>query len=87
MGQGQGDIAIKALHDCAKTGKWLHLQNVHLVTAWLSTLEKELSTIYSATPHPKFRLWLTSEAHLKFPASLLQMSLKITVEAPPGTHY
>lgn len=35
-------------------------------------------------PNAKFRLWLTSEPHLKFPSILLQSSLKITFETPPG---
>ncbi|XP_010788457.1 cytoplasmic dynein 2 heavy chain 1-like, partial [Notothenia coriiceps] len=36
--------------------------------------------------HPKagFRLWLTAEVHPRFPPILLQSSLKITYEAPPG---
>ncbi|KAJ3390612.1 Cytoplasmic dynein 2 heavy chain 1 [Lobulomyces angularis] len=81
MGQGQGELAIEKLVDCCKEGKWLHLQNVHLVTSWLPTLEKELGLL---KPNQNFRLWLTSEQHSKFPSSLLQNSLKITVEAPPG---
>lgn len=35
-------------------------------------------------PDKKFRLWLTSEPHSKFPSILLQSSLKITYETPPG---
>mmetsp|Transcript_19642 Transcript_19642/g.14353 ORF Transcript_19642/g.14353 Transcript_19642/m.14353 type:complete len:106 (-) Transcript_19642:1246-1563(-) len=35
-------------------------------------------------PNSKFRLWLTSEPHTKFPSILLQSSLKITYETPPG---
>lgn len=35
-------------------------------------------------PNSKFRLWLTSEPHPKFPSILLQSSLKITYETPPG---
>lgn len=35
-------------------------------------------------PHKEFRLWLTSEVHPKFPTILLQSSIKITYEAPPG---
>lgn len=35
-------------------------------------------------PHKDFRLWLTSESHPKFPTILLQSSIKITYEAPPG---
>jgi len=81
MGQGQFDIAISKLRSCAEEGSWLFLQNIHLVISWLPVLEKEISTL---TPHKNFRLWLTSEAHLKFPSSILQCSLKITIEAPPG---
>jgi len=35
-------------------------------------------------PHKDFRLWLTAEPHSKFPSILLQKSLKITYESPPG---
>jgi dynein heavy chain len=31
MGQGQEDIAIKALHAAGKNGHWIMLQNVHLM--------------------------------------------------------
>ena len=33
-------------------GGWLCLKNLHLVVAWLPTLEKELSSL---KPHPNFR--------------------------------
>lgn len=36
------------------------------------------------SPHKQFRLWLTSEPHAKFPSILLQSSLKVTYETPPG---
>ncbi|KAI8824969.1 dynein heavy chain and region D6 of dynein motor-domain-containing protein [Fimicolochytrium jonesii] len=81
MGQGQGDTALSMLRDGMRSGGWVCLQNVHLVTSWLPILEKEIA---SSKPHEKFRLWLTSEAHANFPSSLLQNCLKITVEAPPG---
>ncbi|KAJ3141233.1 Cytoplasmic dynein 2 heavy chain 1 [Geranomyces variabilis] len=81
MGQGQGEMAISLIRQSAPKGDWVCLQNVHLVTSWMPTLEKELSSVQT---HENFRLWMTSEAHTKFPASLLQNSLKITVEAPPG---
>ncbi|MFT7803200.1 cytoplasmic dynein 2 heavy chain 1 [Arapaima gigas] len=81
MGQGQADIALQTLRECARNGEWLCLKNLHLVTAWLPLLEKELNIL-----HPKagFRLWLTTEVHPRFPPVLLQSSLKITYEAPPG---
>lgn len=82
MGQGQADIALQQLHDCARDGEWLCLKNLHLVTSWLPTLEKELNSL---EPHENFRLWLTAESHPKFPTILLQSSLKVTYEAPPGT--
>ncbi|XP_022103094.1 cytoplasmic dynein 2 heavy chain 1-like isoform X1 [Acanthaster planci] len=81
MGQGQANIAMQLLHDCARNGEWLCLKNLHLVTSWLPVLEKEINTL---EPHEKFRLWLTAESHPKFPTILLQSSLKITYEAPPG---
>lgn len=31
MGQGQEEIAIKALHAAGKAGHWIMLQNVHLM--------------------------------------------------------
>uniref|UniRef100_A0A8C5IBC2 Cytoplasmic dynein 2 heavy chain 1 n=1 Tax=Junco hyemalis TaxID=40217 RepID=A0A8C5IBC2_JUNHY len=81
MGQGQADLAIQTLRECAQNGEWLCLKNLHLVTSWLPVLEKELNTLH---PQPNFRLWLTTEVHPKFTPILLQSSLKITYEAPPG---
>ena len=81
MGQGQAPLAIQLLRDCAINGDWLCLKNLHLVTSWLPSLEKELNAL---EPHENFRLWLTTESHPKFPLILLQSSLKVTYEAPPG---
>nr|DBA32514.1 TPA: hypothetical protein GDO54_000298 [Pyxicephalus adspersus] len=81
MGQGQADLAIQTLRECAREGEWLCLKNLHLVISWLPVLEKELNTLQ---PKPGFRLWLTAEVHPKFTPILLQSSLKITYEAPPG---
>lgn len=44
MGQGQADIAMQLLRECAQNGEWLCLKNLHLVTAWLPQLEKVNST-------------------------------------------
>lgn len=40
MGQGQADLAIQTLKECARNGEWLCLKNLHLVTSWLPILEK-----------------------------------------------
>lgn len=75
------EIAIELLKRCSTNGEWLCLKNLHLVVAWLPQLEKELNLL---KPSEKFRLWLTTETHPNFPTILLQCSLKLTYESPPG---
>ena len=74
-------MAIELVKNAAQKGEWVCLKNLHLVTSWLPGLEKELKML---NPDKKFRLWLTSEPHTKFPSIFLQSSLKITYETPPG---
>lgn len=40
MGQGQADLAVQMLKECARNGDWLCLKNLHLVVSWLPVLEK-----------------------------------------------
>ncbi len=40
MGQGQMTLALDLLKQCSTKGEWLCLKNLHLVIAWLPTLEK-----------------------------------------------
>lgn len=81
MGSGQAETAMELLSNAARDGTWLLLKNLHLVTPWLYNLEK---TLKAMELHPNFRLWLTTEEHPNFPPILLQSSLKITYESPPG---
>jgi len=81
MGGGTNETAIETIKQAALKGEWVCLKNLHLVTPWLSVLEKEFKML---KPDKQFRLWLTSEPHIKFPSILLQTSLKITYETPPG---
>mmetsp|Transcript_43860 Transcript_43860/g.42387 ORF Transcript_43860/g.42387 Transcript_43860/m.42387 type:complete len:198 (+) Transcript_43860:538-1131(+) len=81
MGGGQNDLVIETIKQAAQKGEWVCLKNLHLVTPWLPILEKEFKTLQ---PNSKFRLWMTSEPHGKFPSILLQSSLKLTYETPPG---
>ena len=102
MGGGQQDAALRQLRRAAAEGEWLCLKNLHLVTAWLPTLEKELNALRGGggggsgggaagaggggapAVSPNFRLWLTGECHASFPPELLQHSVKVAYEAPPG---
>ena len=45
MGQGQEDIAVKAMHEASKVGRWIMLQNVHLMQSWLKIFERNLELI------------------------------------------
>uniref|UniRef100_A0A1I7UMZ6 Cytoplasmic dynein 2 heavy chain 1 n=1 Tax=Caenorhabditis tropicalis TaxID=1561998 RepID=A0A1I7UMZ6_9PELO len=81
MGQGQEQVAYEAIREAAAKGKWLCLNNLHLMLQAVPSIFKELSL---TTPHENFRLWLTTEADPRFPSMMLQQSLKITFEPPPG---
>ncbi len=81
MGSGQSETALALIHSAARSGDWVLLKNLHLVVGWLHDLEKAINAL---DPHPDFRLFLTTEEHHAFPPLLLQQSLKVTYEAPPG---
>jgi len=88
MGEGQEDIALKALQDCAKTGKWLMVQNVHLMEDWLKVFERALEVAVEDDVHPEFRCFISSEPPSLgrltelIPESILQNSIKVANEAP-----
>jgi dynein heavy chain 2 len=81
MGGGQNDDALRLIREAARSGDWVCLKNLHLVISWVPLLEKEIKSL---EPHERFRCWLTTEPHAKFPPILLETSLKVTYEAPPG---
>ncbi len=82
MGQGQEIIARRLIESGVTTGGWVMLNNTHLGLKFLS--EVETTIIKREDIDPEFRLWITSEPHPKFPIGILQMSIKITNEAPVG---
>jgi len=94
MGQGQAEFALEKMREAAGNGQWVFLKNLHLMTFWIPTLEKELAKL---EPSQHFRLWLTAEPHPKFSSILTELCLKVkcqgvsflivlqvTYEAPPG---
>eukprot|EP01133_Synstelium_polycarpum_P001082 gene1082-1226_t len=82
IGSPEGfELAEKSIFAATKNGSWVLLKNIHLAPQWLVQLEKKL---HSLTPHPSFRLFMTSEIHPALPANLLRMSHIFSYENPPG---
>ena len=82
MGQGQEIIARKLISTAVEEGLWVLLQNTHLGLSYLTEVESFLTKTEDL--HEDFRLWITAEPHPQFPIGLLQMSIKLTNEAPVG---
>lgn len=87
LGQGMGDQAKEFIESGAIRGWWVMLQNCHLLTSWLKTLEATIEGLNK--PDKGFRLWLTTNpidptAEIKFPLGILQRSLKVVTEPPDG---
>ncbi|RNF11625.1 dynein, axonemal, heavy polypeptide 1 [Trypanosoma rangeli] len=84
LGQGQGRKAEELLNNGRERGQWVLLQNCHLATSWMPTLEAIVETFTPETVRKEFRLWLTSMPLESFPVSVLQIAVKMTNEPPMG---
>jgi dynein heavy chain, axonemal len=88
LGQGQEVVAEQAMEVAAKEGHWVVLQNIHLVSSWLSTLEKHLEK-HGENSHDNFRMFISAEpasesaGHI-IPQGILESAIKITNEPPTG---
>ena len=73
--QGQDVFATRMIHDGLEQGNWVFLQNCHLSISWMPALDNIIEEFCSGKgkePHPRFRLWLSSDPHPKFPIAILQ---------------
>lgn len=90
LGQGQEIVAENAMDVAAEHGHWVILQNIHLVTKWLATLEKKMEQC-AESGHESYRLYLSAEASADptanvIPQGILESSIKITNEPPTGMY-
>ena len=84
LGQGQGEKATAMIQRSKPEGGWVLLQNCHLSASWMSELEALVESLTEPGVHKDFRLWLTSMPSGDFPISILQNSVKMTIEPPQG---
>ena len=82
MGQGQEVHARRLLAQSFEDGGWLLLQNCHLGLNYMDELLAKVTETEQV--NDKFRCWITTEPHKKFPINLLQSSIKYTAEPPQG---
>jgi len=71
------------IEDAASRGGWVLLMNCHLATSFMPKLEVIVENLDDSN-HRDFRLWLTSMPNKFFPVSILQNSVKMTLEPPKG---
>mmetsp|Transcript_9859 Transcript_9859/g.28975 ORF Transcript_9859/g.28975 Transcript_9859/m.28975 type:complete len:815 (+) Transcript_9859:3-2447(+) len=89
MGQGQEKNAENTIDRFSKDGGWVFLQNIHLMSTWLPTLDRKLE-IVSENGHEDFRAFLSAEPPPMLlehemqtvPEGVLQASIKVANEPP-----
>ena len=83
LGKGQDKKAERMIEEAASRGGWVLLMNCHLATSFMPKLEVIVENLDDSN-HRDFRMWLTSMPNKEFPVSVLQNSVKMTLEPPKG---
>jgi len=83
LGSGQDKPAMEKISLGQSQGLWVLLANCHLCISFMPRLEAIVEQL-NPNDHQEFRLWLTSAPSAKFPVSILQNSVKMTLEPPSG---
>lgn len=83
LGRGQGQAAIDAIKSAQELGTWVVLQNCHLAPSFMPILDGIIDNI-KPDESSGFRLWLTTLPSDKFPVTIVQNSVKATLEPPNG---
>jgi dynein heavy chain len=83
LGRGQDKKASDCINENASRGGWALLMNCHLASSFMPKLETIVENLDSSN-HRDFRLWMTSMPAKTFPVSVLQNSVKMTLEPPSG---
>eukprot|EP00796_Vickermania_ingenoplastis_P010528 gene10529-7314_t len=84
LGQDQGKKAEEMIRTAVRDGMWVYLQNCHVYTSWMPSLERILEELQLTDLHRDFRLWLTTMPIAAFPVLLLQSGVKLVKEPPKG---
>ena len=83
MGTDETEKATELVMQAARSGQWVCLKNVHLVSSWLPSLDRMMNELQREEDggfHANFRLWMTAEPVSSLPVSLLQRCKKIVSE-------
>lgn len=86
LGRGQDKKAENCINNNQNSGGWALLMNCHLASSFMPKLEHTVESLAenAANLHRDFRLWMTSMPSPIFPVSVLQNSVKMTLEPPSG---
>jgi len=88
MGQGQEPVAEGVMDEYSKTGGWVFLDNIHLMSDWLPSLERKLE-ICAEEAVADFRAFTSAEPHPDphanyIPQSIIESSITI-INMPPAS--